>query len=56
MMATRLICGMTLLLTVALAISGAAQVQTEVPPDARQVRFLERKATLADQNSVTLKR
>jgi len=32
MMATRLICGMTLLLTVALAISVAAQVQTEVPP------------------------
>ena len=32
MMATRLIRGMTLLLTVALAISVAAQVQTEVPP------------------------
>jgi enterochelin esterase-like enzyme len=32
MMATRLICGMTLLLTVALAIQVAAQVQTEVPP------------------------
>ena len=32
MMATRLICGMTLLQTVALAISVAAQVQTEVPP------------------------
>jgi len=32
MMATRLIRGMTLLLTVALAITVAAQVQTEVPP------------------------
>jgi S-formylglutathione hydrolase FrmB len=41
MMATRLICGMTLLLTVAFAITFAAQVQTEVPqviPGAKPVQ------------------